>query len=663
MSEIDVKAPKSIDFDKEGLMVGLEFHQQILAPYNDNPDISKSGSKLFCPCAANLRDDDPHFTVIRKFRAVSGEIGEVDITAQFERNKQSTTIYEGYNDTTCLIELDEEPILPINQQALFRTLTIAKKLFHLELVNEILVNRKAIIDGSNTSGFQRTAQIAFGSDNSYIMVDDKKIRLYQANLEEDSAKNVGTEGKTRKFRLDRLGIPLIEIATYPDMHSPEEALNTAYRIGTLLRTTGFVKRGQGTIRQDLNVSIKRGTRIEIKGVSELDLVKDYVTNEAIRQARMLEFLDLIKTRGLTSKSLNSVQAKDVSKIFSKCNAKFVKSALKNGETVMGAKLPLFDDLLKYELQPNYRVGSELSEISKVTAGVGGILHSDELPKFGISQEEVDEVKNLLKINDDDGFMLVVGPKTLGQLAISGVVNNIKLWLEHDGLIPEVRAPRADGTTGFLRPLPGKARMYPETDSKPIHVENDLMQRINEMEFEMPEDRINRYIKELKLPKKLANQLVLHPLNSLFEDVLIEHKVDPVLVATTITDTMVELRRDNVDVDSITDNQFFEIFASLEKDEISKDAVRLLLKGFAESKSETTVEKLIQSLGLEKMDDSAIQSMVSKVAQDNMDIIEQKGMGAMGSLMRFAMEELGGKADGKVVSQFVRDEIKKLSKKS
>ncbi|MHA2092616.1 MAG: Glu-tRNA(Gln) amidotransferase subunit GatE, partial [Candidatus Kariarchaeaceae archaeon] len=449
---MEIQAPTTIDFEKEGFIAGLEFHQQVLAPYEQEQRQLHHGSKLFCPCPAYLRDDDADITVLRMFRAVSGETGDIDISAAFERMKQATTVYEAYHDTTCLIELDEEPIHPINQEALFRSLAIAKKIFKLELVDEILINRKTIIDGSNTSGFQRTAQIAYGSSDSFIEVAGKKITLYQANLEEDSAKNVGKQGKIRKFRLDRLGIPLIEIATGPDMRTPDEVLATATRIGELLRTTGFVKRGQGTIRQDLNVSIRRGTRIEIKGVSELELLPTYVTNEAIRQFRMLELLEILKNRKFTATILTKVKAVDLTLIFKQCKAKFVVSALKRNEQVIGARLPKMEGVLAFELQPDYRLGSELSEICKVTAGVGGILHSDELPKFGIVKSEVNQVRKKLKCEEGDGFFLIIGPKVLGSIAVNGVKNTMNLWFDSETLIPEVRAPRADGTTGYLRPL-------------------------------------------------------------------------------------------------------------------------------------------------------------------------------------------------------------------
>ncbi len=655
----DKNAPTEIDYEKEGLIVGLEFHQQLLAPYfgAESPrELKKHGSKLFCPCAAVIREDDPDFTVERQLRAVSGETGKVDIAASFEKLKKARTIYEGYNDTTCLVELDEEPILPINREALFRATAIATKLFNLSVFDEILVCRKTIVDGSNTSGFQRTAQIAFGTEESWIDVDGKKVTIYQANLEEDSCKNTGRKGLTRSFRMDRLGIPLIEIATGPDMHSPEEVKKTALRIGTLLRTTGFVKRGLGTIRQDINVSIRDGTRIEIKGVQELDLLPEYVKNEAIRQRRMLQFLEVWKGRGITSDLVDTISHKDVSKILKKTEAKFVAKALKSGGSVIGARLPLMSGLLGFELEPNYRVGTELSEVCKVTSGAGGILHSDELPKFGISQEEVDKVRKMLKCEEDDGFFLIVGPKHIGELSVENTKRIFKIWLESDPLPPEVRAPRPDGTSGFLRPLPGKARMYPETDSPPLVLDEDILHRLETLEIELPEDRLEKYVKKYKLPKDLAEQLKNHPSNLLFEEIVETHKVPATLVATTILSTIVDIRRKGGNTDFITDELLNLAFEKIGSGELPTSAIEGILSGVANAKKAMDEHEALDRFSTKMMSEDEVMAVVEKIGEQFADVITQKQMGAMGTIMGKVMAEIQGAAEGKVVSSMVRKYI-------
>ncbi len=655
-----IEAPDKLDYEKEGLICGLEFHQQVLAPYDERPISQKHGSKLFCNCPAILRDEDPDFTITRRLRPVSGETGDIDVSAQFEKMKQAETIYEAYHDTTCLVELDEEPIMPINKEALFRTLAMAKKLFGLNLVDEIYVSRKTIIDGSNTSGFQRTALIGYTSPESFIEVNGKKISIYQANLEEDSAKNMGRIGTARKFRVDRLGIPLIEIATGPDLRSPEEALATAKRIGELLRTTGFVKRGQGTIRQDLNVSIKRGTRIEIKGVSELELLPIYIKNEAIRQVRMLDLVAELKNRGFNNDDIERIKPMDVTKLYKKCNAKFVKKAIKNKQKVIGTVLPKMNGIIKYELQTNYRLGTEFSEIAKVTSGVGGILHSDELPKFGISEDEVNETRQELGAGENDGFMIIITSKSQGYRAIEAIKTTINMWLQSESLIPEVRAPRADGTTGYLRPLPGKARMYPETDIKPIYLTDELRKKIDDLVFEMPEDRVKRYIEELHLSEELANQLAIHPQNKLFEELVQSHNISANLVAHTLLSTLKDLKRKGYNISKISDEDLHEIMEAVASDKISKGSIEQLLISISESKKEISVDKHIKKLGLVKIDDTKIREIIVNTIEKYPEYLE-RGNAAMGPYMGKVMAALGGKAEGKIVSSILREELSKRIK--
>lgn len=657
--KFNIKAPTELDFEKEGLMIGLEFHQQLLAPYfgeHSNAHLKKYGSKLFCPCPAVIRDDDPDFTVERQLRAVSGETGKIDIAAKFEKLKKQKLVYEGYHDTTCLVELDEEPILPINSEALFRSIAIASKLFHLSIFDELLVNRKTIVDGSNTSGFQRTMQIGYGNENSYITVNDKKILIYQANLEEDSAKNTGNSGLTRHFRLDRLGTPLIEIATAPDMRTPQEVADTALRIGTLLRTTGFVKRGLGTIRQDINVSIKRGTRIEIKGVQELDLLPLYVRNEAIRQVRMLEFLELAKARGFDHATIDEIKAVDVTSKLKKTKAKFVQKAIKNKQNVIGARLPKLNGLIGFELQPNYRIGSELSEISKVTSGAGGILHSDELPKFGITQTEKDTLAKTLKLGKDDGFMLIVGPAKIGKISVENVKTVFKMWLDLAPLPPEVRAPRADGTTGFLRPLPGQARMYPETDSPPLHLDGMFMQRLKSLVFEMPEKREQRYLQEYKLPSEIAARLTNHPDNMLFEDIVQQHKVQPTLVATTMLQLLTDLRRKGLNVQFISDAHLHLLFEQIANGVIPSSSIEQILTGIATEKAPLTPQVALDKYGVTLLSEDALREIVDQIADAQLAIIQSKEMRAMGAVMGMVMAEIQGGAEGKLVSKLVREAI-------
>ncbi|MFW9800655.1 MAG: Glu-tRNA(Gln) amidotransferase subunit GatE, partial [Candidatus Thorarchaeota archaeon] len=354
-----------------GLMVGLELHQQL-----------DTARKLYCHCPTVVRDDAPHGGFVRRLRPTQSEMGAVDPAALFEFQQQKRFYYEYYNDTTCLVEADEEPPHNLGEESIDVGLIMANFLGS-NPVDEIHPMRKIVIDGSNTTGFQRTCIIATGGR---VLVGNKEIGIQTICLEEDAARKISEDDKRnmRIYRLDRLGIPLVEVATAPDIQTPEEAQETALAIGLLLRSTGRVKRGLGSIRQDVNVSINGGAVIEIKGFQQLDMLAELVRLEALRQERLLEIRDALSDRGITRDDLDG-SIHDVSRIFSDTGSKILKKAVKSGGTVMAANLPGFAGLVGKEVQPGRRLGTEFSDHAKFWSGVGGIFHTDELPGHGISK--------------------------------------------------------------------------------------------------------------------------------------------------------------------------------------------------------------------------------------------------------------------------------------
>jgi len=261
-----------MDYAKLGLKAGIEIHQQLAT------------HKLFCSCPSLIRQDNPDFVVKRELRPLAGELGKIDPAAIFEKKKRKYYLYEAYNDTTCLVELDEEPPRAINQEALDTVLLISKML-NCKFPDMIQVMRKTVVDGSNTSGFQRTVLVGH---SGHIDTSFGHVGIQTVVLEEDSARRTGETPESVTFRLDRLGIPLVEIATDPDCKTPEQVKEVAEKIGMLLRATGKVMRGLGTIRQDVNVSITGHPRIEIKGVQDLQHIPEIVAKEVQRQAESLK---------------------------------------------------------------------------------------------------------------------------------------------------------------------------------------------------------------------------------------------------------------------------------------------------------------------------------------------------------------------------------------
>ena len=275
-----------LDWAALDLKVGLELHQQLDTRY-----------KLFCGCPTRLRDEEPDVKFLRRLRPTQSELGQVDEAALFEFKRGRSYLYEAYDDTVCLVEMDEEPPHEVNPEALDVALEAAL-LLRATPVDQVCVMRKVVIDGSNTTGFQRTMLVAVGGPEAIVEDEEGPVKIETICLEEDAARKMGEHGEVVEYRLDRLGIPLIEVATAPMIKSPDQARRVALKIGRLLRATGKVKRGLGTIRQDLNVSIKGGAKIEIKGVQDLDLLPKIVELEVLRQLNLIKIAEELKKRGV-----------------------------------------------------------------------------------------------------------------------------------------------------------------------------------------------------------------------------------------------------------------------------------------------------------------------------------------------------------------------------
>ncbi|MCK4718666.1 MAG: Glu-tRNA(Gln) amidotransferase subunit GatE, partial [Thermoplasmata archaeon] len=422
---------------ERSLVCGIEIHQQL------------DTHKLFCECPGEL---SVSYTgeMVRRLRPTQSELGEIDRAALMEAQKKLLFRYM-IPTTVCLVQQDEEPPHPVNPVAL-GTALLFSIMVHATPVDEVHYMRKIVVDGSNTAGFQRTALISQGG---HVEVEGKKIGIQSICLEEDAARPIERKGGESVYNLDRLGIPLIEVATDPDIDSPEMARLVAEHIGMLLRATGKVRRGIGTIREDLNISIPGGARIETKGVQELRLISTYVKEEMARQERLLAAKEeLLKRGGAIGEPV------DVTTLLKDTGSKVLRRALDKGGVAMALELQGFAGLLGSYHDGKKCLGTELAGYAK-TAGVGGLFHTDELPAYGVTQEEVDAIRDVMGLGAQDAFVLVADePKRVG-LAMERVIERAKMALK--GVPEETRDPLQDGTTRYNRPLPGKARMYPETD--------------------------------------------------------------------------------------------------------------------------------------------------------------------------------------------------------
>lgn len=418
--------------EEVGLKVGLEIHCQL-----------DTANKLFCKCPTRLSDKPPTLTFIRRLRPTQSELGQVDPAAMFEFQKGRAVLYETDAETSCLVEMDEEPPHDLNWEAVDVGLAISMML-NSKPVDEIHLMRKIVIDGSNTTGFQRTCVVALGGS---LKVEGREIPIQHVSLEEDAARKTAESGMTVNYRIDRLGIPLVEIATAPVIRSPSETEKVAYAIGRILKATKKVKRGLGTIRQDLNISMERGALIEIKGVQKLDILARVVEHEMSRQLTLLRIRDELRSRGLREDELKE-EFVDVSNVFQETSCGVIKSSLLKGGRVLAAVLPRFRGLLGTELEPNLRLGTEMAHRAMFWGRVGGIFHTDELPGYGIALQEVEALFHKVGAKDKDAAVFVADCPANAEDALKAVVERAREALK--GVPEETRGPNPDGTTRYMR---------------------------------------------------------------------------------------------------------------------------------------------------------------------------------------------------------------------
>ena len=628
-----------LDYEKIGLIVGLEIHQQL-----------NTSTKLFCNCKPALFKEEPEITFLRRLRPTQSELGQVDPAAFFEFQKGVKILYEANNATSCLVEMDEEPPHALNKEAVETVLTAAL-MMNAKPVGEIHVMRKTVIDGSNTTGFQRTCVVAL---NGEIKVGEKTVPIQHASLEEDAARKTGEEkGSTIKYRIDRLGIPLIEVATAPVIKSPNEAEEVALAIGRILRATGKVIRGLGSIRQDVNISIPRGALIEIKGLQELELVSIVVEYEVRRQLNLIRISEELRKSGVEDDQVKA-EFFNVEDIFKNTKCKVIQKALEKKQQVLAVRLPKFKGLLKWELGPGLRLGTEMADRAKFWGRVGGIFHTDELPAYGITTEEVEKLRKNLEAHDEDAVVLVADNQENAGDALRAVVERAREAIA--GVPQETRGPNPDGTTRYMRPRPGAARMYPETDIPPVQISQDYVDEIRSHLPELPEQKLERLQKEYRLNDKLARQVLNSEYSELFENIVSQSKVPPTTIAAFMTETLKALKRDGITVEKVSDRQLGGIFSLVGEGKLAKEAISEVFTWLSKNE-DRTIEEAIRELGLQAIPQAELEKLVTKIVEENKELIKKHGESSFSVLMGIAMNNLRGKANAALVSKVLKQRLK------
>ena len=620
------------------LKVGLEIHQQLA-----------TGTKLFCQCDCN---EDEEYTLVlsRNLRPAQSELGIIDPAALFEFKKIQSVKYHAASRTSCLVEADEEPPHHVNRDALESALIFSLAL-NSDIFDEIHVMRKIVIDGSNTGGFQRTMLISMGG---FIEVNGKKTGVQSICLEEDAAKLISDNNNLREYGLDRLGIPLVEIALEPISGTPQEVMQLALGLGRILRASKRVARGIGSIRQDVNISIENGRVVEIKGVQKLEQLVKVIEYEVIRQHGLMIIANILKNeRGIAEIRIDN-RIVDVTDILRASSSKKILESLKDQNTVYKAiKIEGFAGILGYEPYDKIRLGKELSQIVRFY-GIGGIFHSDEIPGYGISKEDVDNIGKKLAIRSRDAFIIIGGILAYVSPAIESLIQRLEVVLE--GVPAETRAATQSGETVYIRPRPGSARMYPETDIAPIKVDNLLLDPLRQKIPRPIEEYTNELISNYGLNKKLAEEIFDSQYLNLFEKIVSSTKISPTFIASKLTEDITNLERQGYDSSILTQERLIEIFNELDHGKIAKESVTLLYQKLMNYEIKNLNE--FES-GIETMTEHQLEEEINGILCKHLDTIREKGMNSMGMLMGRTMAVLRGRSDGQKINAILKRKLEQI----
>ena len=658
----------ALDPEILGFMCGIEVHQQLATGKLH----SRQSGELFDVTIDTVPQDWPRYD--RRLRAGRGEGGKIDIAARFEaRRNRSFTYVKSPN--AGLIELDDQPPLPHDQNAIDISLTVSA-LLQAKPVSLIQTMRKTVVDGSNTSGFQRTSLI---STDGILKTKGGPVGIDLLCLEEDSARKLDTimakNGENVIYNLDRLGLPLIEIATAPDIKSPEHAKQTSIALGRVLRQTRRVRRGLGSIRQDLNVSLMCGDRVEIKGCQDLSWIPRIISIEMARQLHFYRLANELRSsmnipllspdRRTTDTATESQVAEavaqllplnlqDVTNCFAQCTSKMVVDGLSKGSVMLA--LPLANLAGKIGTKQMDKGGAQLPRLGRELAGaakqagVKGVFHSDELPAYGVESGEVDKVRSELDLQQSDAFILCLAPQWQAELALESVLQRARLaWhripQEVRNVVVKKGAPE-DGTTSPMRPLPGGARMYPETDIPSFSLASDKWQAIVD-NLPMSDDERNLRMQQFNISQDQAGQILARELDDIFVNNIddLPHKG----LATLILEN-----------DTANPSLLANVLRAKESGHLSRESMNEIVAALSGANPTLAeIADYAEKNGYKPADVADLTSIVDNIVAERIDFIKERGMGAMGPLMGVVMQAAAG-ADGKQVSALLREAIQKVT---
>jgi glutamyl-tRNA(Gln) amidotransferase subunit E len=552
------------DYAALGFKSGLEIHQQLL-----------TSKKLFCRCPAGRYSDHFDAEILRHMRPTLSELGEYDGTALMEFKTKKEIIYQIHRDTVCTYEMDDTPPFELNSEALDIALGIGM-LYGCSMVDEIHIARKQYLDGSIPTGFQRTTIVGVSGS---IPFNDRRIGIIQLGLEEDACREVSDAGHRRVYLTDRLGMPLIETVTAPEMYTPQEVAEVAEILRKLVRSTGNVRTGGGAARQDVNVSVNGGTRIEIKGVPRIPNIPMLTYNEAMRQHSLLRLRDELHKRGIRRETFEE-RTEVVTKLLRKTRFQPIRNAIAEGHVVTCVLLRGFHGLLRWQTQTDTYFSREISDRVRVVAcltTLPNIIHSDG-PSDTLASSEWQALRKGLSATDDDTLVLVWGS---AQDATTGASEIILRAREATVGVPsETRQALRDGTNGFERILPGPDRMYPDTDLPPLHITRVRLERLRAHIPPLYWERVKWY-HSIGVPKNCIETLSTSHHAELFAEAVSQWHISPIIASEVVVQIPKRIRKKIGHEVRIPDETFREVLLAIRDGQLTREGVQAVLIDAAE----------------------------------------------------------------------------------
>jgi glutamyl-tRNA(Gln) amidotransferase subunit E len=612
------------DYAAVGFKSGLEIHQQLF-----------TSKKLFCRCPAGRYDDKFDAEILRHMRPTLSELGEYDGTALMEFKTKKEIIYRINRETVCTYEMDDTPPFEINDDALDIALAVGM-MYNSSPVDEIHIARKQYLDGSIPTGFQRTSIVCLDGSIPY---KDRTVQVIQLSIEEDACREVSDIGHRRVYLTDRLGMPLVETVTGPDMRTPQEVAEVAQICRRLVRSTGRVRTGIGAAREDVNVSVTGGTRIEIKGVPRIPNIPLLTYNEAMRQWNLLRLRNELHRRGITPETFQS-KSENISKHLRKTRYQPIQNALEMGMVINAVLLRGFKGLLVWQTQTGTLFSREISDRVRVIAcltTLPNIIHSDS-PGETISTSEWLAVRKTVGATDDDSLVLVWGDERDADMGAKEII--IRAKEAAIGIPSETRQALRDGTNGFERILPGPDRMYPDTDLPPKRITEERLAKIRST-LPKPFWEYEKWYAQLKIPRDVAEILSISPYAKLFESLVSDWKINPVLASVALIQFPKRIKRNLKRPVDINADQIAAIFQAYKEKKLTKDGILPSMRDVA-----AYGKWLVPPRCPEKELDNVIAESGREVSSMNLHKPEKK----LEVLMGIIMQKVRGRVDGSIVAK-------------